>query len=114
MRIALALITTFCLFVTSVQAAEVVEKITFVNKLIDGKKVWTPGEQQIKAGTKVEIVLVNELEEPHGFSLPGLAENIVVKAKETKTVNITAPKDGEIKFHCQMHPAHVGGVIKVK
>lgn len=114
MRIALAIVMAFGLSVSSVQASEAVEKITFVNKLIDGKKVWTPAEQQIKPGAKIEIVLVNELDEPHGFSVPGLAENIVVKAKETKTVNVTAPKDGELKFHCQLHPAHVGGVIKIK
>lgn len=102
------------LVASSASATEIVEKITFVNKLIDGKKTWTPTEQAVKGEGKIEITLINELEDPHGFSIPGLTDAMIIKGKETKTFTVTAPKSGEYKFHCQMHPAHVGGILTVR
>ncbi len=90
-----------------------VQKVTVTNKLVDGKKTWLPSEINVKAGQKVELELVNTLPEPHGFNLPGLAENIVVGGKATQVVSFTPSKKEKIKFSCQLHPAHVGGHINV-
>lgn len=90
-----------------------VQKVTFTNKEVDGKKVWLPAEASLKFQGKVEITLINELKDPHGFSAPGLTkEPIVVLGGETKTVEVDGKK-GEYKFVCQLHPAHVGGTIKI-
>jgi plastocyanin len=94
--------------------APAVEKLTFTNKLIDGKKTWLPADAKIKAGHAVELTLINTLADPHGFSLPGMTSDIVVGGHETKTVALAAPKAGTYKFHCQLHPAHVGGAITVQ
>jgi hypothetical protein len=90
-----------------------VQKITVTNKLVDGKKTWLPSEINVKAGQKVELELMNTLAEPHGFNVPGLAENIVVGGKATQVVYFTPSKKEKIKFSCQLHPAHVGGHINV-
>lgn len=90
-------------------------KITFTNKLVDGKKVWAPDSTDIKAGEDLELTLVNPLAEPHGFSMVGLVDHdVVVNAGETKTLTVKAAKAGEHKFSCQLHPAHVGGALHVK
>lgn len=99
-----------------VQATEAakVEKVTLTNKLIDGKKVWEPGAIKVAAGSEIELTLTNTLADPHGFTVPGLVENVVVAGNETKTVKVAATKAGTYKFSCQLHPAHVGGEIVVK
>ncbi len=96
-------------------AAEQVDKITLTNKIVDGKKTWLPADVKLKAGEKVELTLVNTLPDPHGFTAPGMAKDVVVNGNETKTVSFTAPKDpGTVKFSCQLHPAHVGGNFTVQ
>ncbi len=96
-------------------AAEQVDKITVTNKLVDGKKTWLPADIKLKAGEKVELSLVNTLAEPHGFNAPGMAQDVVVNANETKVVSFTAPKEaGTVKYTCHLHPAHVGGNIIVQ
>lgn len=94
--------------------ASEVQKITFTNEMVDGKKTWIPADANVKAGSEVEITLINILAEPHGFTVPGLVENIVVGPNETKTVKASAKKAGHYKFSCQLHPAHVGGQINVQ
>ena len=97
------------------KAAEVkAQEIAFINRLVDGKKTWTPSTAVIKAGTAVDIKLTNTLPEPHGFTVPGLVDDIIVDANETKTVNVTAKTAGHLSFKCQLHPAHVGGEITVQ
>ncbi len=94
--------------------AEQVEKITLTNKIVDGKKTWLPANVNLKAGVKVELTLVNTLPDPHGFTAPGMATD-VVNGNESKTVTFTAPKEpGTVKFSCQLHPAHVGGNFTVQ
>jgi hypothetical protein len=94
---------------TNEMKSQVVRHVTLTNKLIDGKKTWVPSELKIKAGEPVEIELINTLPDPHGFNLPGLAENVVVGGNEKKTVTLNPATKETIKFDCQLHPAHVGG-----
>lgn len=91
-----------------------VQHITVTNKLIDGKKTWLPAEINVKVGHKVELELVNTLPEPHGFNVPGLAENVVVGGNTKQTVSFTPSKKEKIKFNCQLHPAHVGGHVNIQ
>ena len=90
------------------------DKITFTNKIENGKKVWEPSTASVKAGDKVEITLINTLADPHGFEIKDLGQKVVVGPKETKTLTFDATKAGTFKFNCQLHPAHVGGEITVK
>jgi nitrosocyanin len=101
---------------TKVAAKAPVDSLTFTNKLVDGKKTWTPGEGKVKAGDAVELTLVNTLPEPHGFAIKGLTEDLVVNANETKTVSIPADKvkAGAYDIKCQLHPAHVGAKLVVQ
>ncbi len=93
-----------------------VQKVTMTIQLVNGKKVWLPANVDVKAGSQVELTLINTLADPHGFNAPGFTtEPIVVNGNETKTVTVTAPKTpGKVKFSCQLHPAHVGGDITVQ
>ena len=90
------------------------DAVTLTNHLEGGKKVWTPNKLSLHAGAKAEIKLVNTLSEPHGFSVPGLVDPVVVGPHETKVVTVVSPKAGTYKFMCQLHPAHVGGELDVK
>jgi plastocyanin len=101
---------------TKVAAKAPVESVTFTNKMVDGKKTWTPGEGKVKAGDAVELTLVNTLPEPHGFSIPGMTDEIVVNANETKIVTVAAGKvkAGSYDIKCQLHPAHVGAKLTVQ
>ncbi len=88
---------------------------TFTNKLVDGKKTWVPSAKTMPTADTVEIKLVNELDDPHGFSIVGLTEQVVVNGKETKTVTAsTKGKSGAHKFTCGIHPAHVGGEVTIQ
>lgn len=91
-----------------------VQHVTVTNKLVDGKKTWVPTDINVKVGHKVELELVNTLPDPHGFNLPGFAENIVVGGNAKQTVSFTPTKQEKIKFNCQLHPAHVGGHVNVQ
>ena len=92
---------------------EQAQHITVTNKLVDGKKTWLPADINVKVGQKVELELVNTLPDPHGFNVPGLAENIVVSGNAKQIVSFTPTKKEKIKFNCQLHPAHVGGHVNV-
>lgn len=94
---------------------EVVKKVTITNQIVDGKKTWLPADVALKEGEQVELTLVNPLPDPHGFTAPGMAKDVIVNGKETKVVTFTAPKEaGTVKFSCQLHPAHVGGNFTVQ
>ena len=90
------------------------ELVTFTNKMVDGKKTWTPAEVKVKSGHHVAITLKNELPEPHGFQIAGLVEPVVVGPKESKTVLAVPTKPGTYKVTCQLHPAHVGATFIVE
>jgi len=89
-----------------------VEKLTFTNKMVNGKKVWLPAKAQVKPG-KIQITLVNTLKDPHGFNVPGMMTPVVVGPNQTKVVTAQVAKAGTYKFNCQLHPTHVGGEITV-
>lgn len=89
--------------------SQVIRHLTLTAKLVDGKKTWIPAEVKIKAGEPVEIELINTLEDPHGFNLPGLAENVVIGGSKKRTVTLNPATKGAVNFNCQLHPAHVGG-----
>jgi len=88
------------------------EKLTFTNRMVNGKKVWLPAKVQVKPG-KIQITLVNTLKDPHGFNVPGLMTPVVVAPNQTKIVTAQASKAGTYKFNCQLHPTHIGGEITV-
>ena len=88
--------------------------VTFTNKMVGDKKTWVmeAPKVQITQGTIVKAKLINTMNEPHGFEVPGLLEAKIVKANETTTVEFGVKK-GNINYRCHMHPAHVGGSFDV-
>ncbi len=91
-----------------------VQTITFTNKEVDGAKVWEPSTTSLKANEDIEIKIVNQLKDVHGFEVPGMTEKLAIPAAETKTVLVKAPKAGEYSYKCHLHPKHVGGSFKVQ
>ena len=116
MKFLLSLLLAYSTFTFAApkEAILIVKNVTFTNRLVDGKKTWLPATAKFKAGQKVEIKLVNTLSEPHGFSMPGLIEDIIVNSGETKSINFTPKNAGTFPFKCQLHPAHVGGSITIE
>jgi nitrosocyanin len=88
-------------------------KITLINVLLDGTKIWLPSAVTAKEGEKIILTLVNKLDQPHGFSIPALGVKEVVKGGETKEVEFQATEAGTYPIVCQLHPAHLGGVLIV-
>ncbi|MCX6128193.1 MAG: cupredoxin domain-containing protein [Proteobacteria bacterium] len=107
--------STLVLFALMLQSAAFAgQELTFTNKEINGSKVWEPSATTLKAGEDVEIKLVNTLKDVHGFEVPGLTEKVAVPANETKVITVKAPKSGDYKYTCFMHPKHIGGSLKVQ
>ena len=83
------------------------------NIMKGGKKTWLPAEIRAAKGEKVQLVLVNTLDAPHGFEIKGVVKAVVVPAASEVLVDFTAAAAGDYEFRCHMHPAHVGGRLKV-
>jgi len=86
-------------------------KITMINVLIEGTKIWLPSAVTAKEGEKVTLKLVNKLDKPHGFFIPALDIKVVVKENETKEIVFQAPDAGSYEIKCHLHAAHLGGVL---
>ena len=93
---------------------KVTKTFTITNKLVENAKVWIPEFKTVKAGETIQLNLVNTLDAPHGFEVLGVAKAVIVPPKKTSTLNITVPKKDHLAFKCHMHPAHIGGVIKIE
>ena len=95
-------------------APKKVHEIKFENKLVDGKKTWTPARHKVKVGEHVKITFVNTLGEDHGAEIPGLVTAMVVSKNASSTAEFDATTEGEYAVKCQLHPAHVAAVLIVK
>lgn len=90
------------------------ESFTITNELVNNNKVWIPEFRSLKAGQEVQFKLVNTLDAPHGFLFAGLTKGVVVAPNKSTTINIKVPKADLLIFKCHMHPAHIGGSIKIE
>lgn len=95
-----------------VEAADV-RKFTLINVLLDGSKIWLPSTLIVRQGEKVEITLMNKLDDLHGFKIANFGIETTVQPKSTATVRFTASKAGLYPFICHIHPPHIGGQILV-
>jgi nitrosocyanin len=93
---------------------EMMTKAEFVTAMDGEKKIWSPASAQFKKGEAVKLILKNELKADHGFTIEELDVAEVVPAGKTKEIVVDLIDAGELKFYCQLHPAHVGGVLKVE
>ena len=94
-------------------AAAETKKFTVINVLLDGTKIWLPSTLVVPQGDEVEIILINKLDEPHGFKIEDFGMEEVVQPKAQTIVKLTAAKPGAHSYICQMHLPHVGGQILV-
>ncbi len=79
-------------------------------------KVWVPATQNVPINEKITINLINELDLPHGFEIPGMVPATVVfptKEKGPQSVTVTFDKAGNYPVKCHLHPAHVGAQLVV-
>ena len=89
---------------------------TVVAEQINKSKFWFPSTLMVNQGDKVKLVLKNDIEGAditHGFTIPGYGITEVVTRGVPKTVTFTADKAGIFPYHCQLHPAHIGGELLV-
>ena len=94
-------------------AAAESKKFTLINVLLDGTKIWLPSTLVVQQGDEVELLLINKLDEPHGFKIEAFGIEEVVQPKAQTTVKFTAAKPGPHGYICHIHPPHVGGQILV-
>jgi plastocyanin len=118
MRLSILAVLSFLVFAAPIRAQDAVpadaQKVTITNQMVGKAKTWLPAKVEVHAGKPVAITLVNTLKDPHGFFAKGLADAVVLKGGETKTIVVKDPKAGSYPFVCQLHPKHVGGTIDVK
>ena len=94
-------------------AAAEAKKFTVINVLLDGTKIWLPSTLVVSQGDEVELILINKLDEPHGFKVEAFGIEEAVLPKAQATVKFTAAKPGLHGYICHIHPPHVGGQILV-
>jgi heme/copper-type cytochrome/quinol oxidase subunit 2 len=93
--------------------AEEARKFTLINVLLDGTKIWLPSTVVVPTGERVELTLINKLDEPHGFKVAAFNIEEVVQPKGTTIVQFPASKAGAFSYICHIHPPHIGGQILV-
>jgi len=94
-------------------AAAEPKKFTLINVLLDETKIWLPSSLIVQQGEAVELTLINQLDEPHGFKIADFGIEEVVQPKAQTTVKFTASKPGAHNYICHMHPPHIGGQMLV-
>ena len=94
-------------------AAAEPKKLTLINVVLDGTKIWLPSSLMVQQGDEVELTLINKLDDPHGFKIEDFEIEEVVQPKAQMTVKFTASKTGAHSYICQIHPPHLGGNILV-
>ena len=104
---------TILILGVSLTAAAEPKKLTLINVLLDGTKIWLPSSLMVQEGDEIELTLINKLDDPHGFKIEAFGIEEVVQPKAQTTVKFTASKTGAHSYICQMHPPHVGGQILV-
>ena len=90
---------------------------TVVSVEVNDTKFWLPSAIAVEQGDKVKLTLKNQVPgavNTHGFTIPGYNITEVVTRGTPKTVTFVADKAGVFPFSCQLHPAHVGGVLIVE
>jgi nitrosocyanin len=89
------------------------KKFVLINVIFDSTKIWLPGNIIVHQGDEVELTLVNQLDEPHGFKIDVFGIESVIAAKSKSTVKFTAKTAGLYAYICHLHPPHIGGQILV-
>ena len=93
--------------------AEEARKFTLINVALDGAKIWLPSTLVVPTGERVELTLINKLDEPHGFKIAAFDIEEVVQPKGTTIVQFPAIRAGAFAYICHLHPPHIGGQILV-
>jgi heme/copper-type cytochrome/quinol oxidase subunit 2 len=93
--------------------AEDARKFTLINVALDGAKLWLPSTVVVPIGARVELTLINTLDEPHGFKIAAFDVEEVVQPKGTTIVQFPAIRAGAFSYICHLHPPHIGGQILV-
>jgi len=90
--------------------------VAFITEMVDGKKTWVmmPSQSVFKKGQMVKAKVINLLDAPHGFEIPGIKKPMVVMAHSSQVIEYKAPKAGSYAVKCHMHPAHVATKFTVK
>jgi len=70
---------------------------------------FDPNLVEVEAGGEVTLTFANDGEVPHTFTSDALGVDERAAPGETVEVTFTAP-DGEVEFHCSIHPGMIGNV----
>ena len=88
--------------------------LILTNDIVEGKKRWLPPKLNVRGGDTLHLKLINKLDKKHGFEIKAADVKVILEGNETKEITFTAPtKPGEYPYQCQLHSAHVGGILVV-
>lgn len=79
----------------------------------EGTKVFQPSEVEV-TGDHGQLVVENELDAEHGFTIPEFGIEAVVPPNSTETYQIDQASPGEYAIKCQLHAAHQEGLLRVQ
>ena len=81
-------------------------KQTITAQTIGGKAGFSVAALTVTHGSKVELIVKNTTDRPHGFSIDELGVHRIVESAKPITVRFTASRKGTFRIYCQLHPAH--------
>ena len=74
-----------------------------------------PSSIVLDAGKQARLIIENQANTIHGFSIDELGVREVIQPKEIKIITIKPEKAGIYRFYCHLHGMkHLGGSIMVQ
>ena len=95
--------------------SEPVQEYYLVSTGIAALNVWLPSSIVLDAGKQARLIVENQADTAHGFSIDELGVREVIQPKEIKIITIEPEKPGIYRFYCHLHGMkHLGGSIMVR
>lgn len=88
--------------------------VQMVSTLVGGKNVFIPSTVVVTSGSGHKLSVYNTTRTPHGFSIPGLGIETVLKPRKETVIDLPPLKPHMLyQIKCQLHPAHRTATLMV-
>ena len=74
---------------------------------------WKGGPVHVRKGDKAVLVVRNNTDKVHGFSIDALHVKQTVKPGQRLLVKVTPTQTGHFTIYCQLHPTHLTTELQV-
>lgn len=81
---------------------------------VEGKTGFSPGSITVGRGNRVVLVVNNNTDRLHGFSIEGQGERREVQPNRPLVVDFTPEEAGTFRMFCHLHDTHQSAELIVK